>query len=175
MSERDVLKVDFFPEKIPFPKFTREEYLRQTAEEMLHLLTPKAEAPLLAPLAFGPPVLNAFAKVAEILRRATGPPAPPPATPISAPTKSPVLPLASTKVPAVTLPRVISPTIPLHVSPYHTRSTTRLSRQKLAQFVRHDPTVAGKMHDPETGRAETLDTLLQVPDSDIWTTSLTNE
>ena len=31
------------------------------------------------------------------------------------------------------------------------------------------------MHDPETGRAETLDTLLQGPDSDIWTTSLTNE
>ena len=31
------------------------------------------------------------------------------------------------------------------------------------------------MHDQETGRAETLDTLLQGPDSDIWTTSLTNE
>ena len=136
---------------------------------MLHLLTPKAEAPLLAPLAFGPPVLNAFAKVAEILRRATSPPTPPLATSTAAPTKTPVLPLAATKAPAVTLPRVLSPTITLNVSPHHTRSTTRLSRQQLAQFVRHDPTVAGKMHDPETGCAKTLDTLLHGPDIGVWT------
>ena len=107
---------------------------------MLHLLTPKAEAPLLAPLAFGPPVLNAFAKVSEILRRDTSPPTPPPATATAAPTKSPVLPLAATKVPAVTLPRVLSPTVTLNVSPHRTCSTTRLSMQQLPQFVRHDPT-----------------------------------
>ena len=73
---------------------------------MLHLLTPKAEAPLLAPLAFGPPVLNAFDKVAEILRCATSPPTPPPATATAVTKKSPVLPLAANKVPAITLPRV---------------------------------------------------------------------
>jgi len=39
LAERDVLKVDFFPEKIPFPTFTRDAYLQQTAEDMLHLLT----------------------------------------------------------------------------------------------------------------------------------------
>ena len=38
MRDRDVLTVDFFPEKIPFPKVTTEEYLKQTAEDMLHLL-----------------------------------------------------------------------------------------------------------------------------------------
>ena len=33
-QERDVLKVDFFPEKIPFPTFTNSTYLRQTAEDI---------------------------------------------------------------------------------------------------------------------------------------------
>jgi hypothetical protein len=45
----------------------------------------------------------------------------------------------------------------------------------LAQSIRHDPTVAGKMFDPATGQAETLDTLLRGPAKPIWTTSLSNE
>ena len=79
MQERNVLKVDFFPEKIAFPRFTQDEYLRQTAEDMLHLLQPTNTNPLLTPLEFGPPILNAFAKVAKILGRATSPPSQPPA------------------------------------------------------------------------------------------------
>jgi hypothetical protein len=74
MSESDVLTADFFPEKNPFPTFTPEDYLKQTAGYMLHLL--EAPAPFSSPvptLAFGPPILNAYAKISSILRRATPP------------------------------------------------------------------------------------------------------
>jgi hypothetical protein len=38
MHERDELKVDFFPEKVVFPTFSRDHYLKQTAEDMFSLL-----------------------------------------------------------------------------------------------------------------------------------------
>jgi hypothetical protein len=37
-----------------------------------------------------------------------------------------------------------------------------------AQSMQHDPSIAGKMFNPTTGRAETIDSLLQGPDKDIW-------
>ncbi|KAI2511404.1 hypothetical protein MHU86_3015 [Fragilaria crotonensis] len=94
MHERDVLKVDFFPEKIAFPEFSREDYLRQTAEDMLHLLHPQHPTafPLHDPLSFGPPILNAYAKVADILRRAVHPLSSAPIAPVPPPTLAPVAP-----------------------------------------------------------------------------------
>jgi hypothetical protein len=59
MKERDILTVDLFPEKTPFPKFTPEECLKQTAEDMLHLLKLSTASPTAAPLSVGPPILNA--------------------------------------------------------------------------------------------------------------------
>jgi hypothetical protein len=125
MADRDVLKVDFFPQKIPFPTITRDDYLKQTAEDMLHLLQDTypdntTSAPAVHdPLQFGPPILNAFAKVADILRRAIHPPplvaAPSPTSPLpSVPPVtqvelSPPLPDLLPSPPvhdAVTLPRV---------------------------------------------------------------------
>jgi hypothetical protein len=71
MKERDVLTVDFFLEKIAFPKFDHADYLKQTAEDMLHLLAaPAPLSPLAAPLSFGAPILNAYSKMATILGRA---------------------------------------------------------------------------------------------------------
>jgi hypothetical protein len=67
------LKVDFFPEKIPFPQFSCNDYLKQMAEDMLHLLQGSNDSPSLNPLAFGSPILNAYAKVADILCRAIKP------------------------------------------------------------------------------------------------------
>jgi hypothetical protein len=69
-KEVDVLKVDFFPQQTPFPTFNREAYLRQTAEDMLHILQPSTNPPLpvFSPLEFGSPILNAYAKIADILR-----------------------------------------------------------------------------------------------------------
>jgi hypothetical protein len=229
MKERDVLKVDFFPEKIPFPKFTPEDYLKQTAEDMLHLLqTPKSPSTE-SPLAFGPPILNAFAKIASILGRATAPPPtptpvpiiqPPPqvilpspthtlVTPTSVPVPPPRVPLASPRVPIPlskhnlpthfpTTNYQVPPTFMKYKTPhfqmpnFHPRHTTynprqpflnqpnnyfnpRASRLQFAQSVQHDSSVSGKMFNPTTGRAETIDTLLHGPDKDIWTTSLTNE
>ena len=46
---------------------------------------------------------------------------------------------------------------------------------QLAQSIQHDPTVAGKMFHPVTGRLETIDALLKGPDSTRWTISFTNE
>ena len=45
----------------------------------------------------------------------------------------------------------------------------------LAQSIHHDPTIAGKMFNPNTGKAETIDSLLSGPDSAIWLKSLSNE
>ena len=41
--------------------------------------------------------------------------------------------------------------------------------------TQHDPTIAGKMYKPTTGRAETIGSLLAGDDATIWKTSLTNE
>jgi hypothetical protein len=104
-------------------------------------------------------------------------------------------PRPSTTFPApVAAPRVPASTAKVNNVPHHTSSTTRLrasprfnaaykhrlnsrrsARVHLAQSVQHDPTIAGKMYNPDTGKAETIDTLLNGPDGTIWTHSLTNE
>ena len=202
-STRDVLTVDFFPEKIPIPRFTTELYLQQTAEDMLHLLqTPSSQSPPLTPLSFGAPIFNAYAELASILRRAVPPaPTPPPLPFIAAPlpkhiNNTPAL-LPPVVASPVTLPRVTlpSPIVPLPRVPRKLKSATpisnilrqlpraRLSRlrfdprthQPLAQSVQYDPTVAGKMYHPVSGKAENIDSLLRGPDGLKWFKSLTNE
>jgi hypothetical protein len=80
--------------------FTPKDHLKQTAEDMLHLLeAPAPSSQPAKPLAFGPPILNACAKIAHVLRRAT-PPAPPhPATAVRVPKISP--PVAPQRVPVI--------------------------------------------------------------------------
>jgi hypothetical protein len=123
-----VLTVDFFPEKTPFPTFTPEDCIKQTAKDMLHLLEALAPSSSPAPtLAFGPPILNAHAKIASMLRRAT-PPAPSPPEP--APRVPEItLPVAPPRVPDITLP-VAPPRVPpallaKKVPPPKLRSATR--------------------------------------------------
>jgi hypothetical protein len=208
MEERDVLKVDFFlPGKIPFPKFTAEDYLKQTAEDMLHLLQAHTHALTVAPLSLGPPIINAFAELASILGRATAPPptAPLPSPPLAptrtttttttlAPVPAPRVPVASPRVvsqfpptptqklPTQKLPAMYKPPIPgrfpvgnrysrtgfnprqpffQQPNPFFHNQGTRL---QFAPSIQHDPTVSGKMFDPTTGRAETIDSLLHGPD-----------
>ena len=67
--ECDVLKVNFFPQKVAFPKVTNTEYLRQTAEDMLKLLQATKPATYQNPLSFGALVLNALGEVAKSLGR----------------------------------------------------------------------------------------------------------
>ena len=107
MSERDVLTVEFFPEKIPFPKFTTNAYLRQTAEDMLSLLSqPQVTTPAV-PLEFGPPILNTYRALADILRRSFSLPAPPATT-----THPIVIPVALPRVPTPVPPSTLANTLP---------------------------------------------------------------
>jgi hypothetical protein len=193
MTERDVLKVDFFPEKIPFPKFTPDDYLKQTAEDMLHLLQAPAQSSTVPSLAFGSPILNAYAKVADLLRRATPPPTPVPLTTPPPPVSvqrvpEPALPAAPQRVPDVLRTQVppkklpppkqsaSAPSLPSNYRNVSPRFSHRPPpRLQFAQSLQHDPSVAGKMFDPVTGRAETIDSLLRGPDQSTWTTSLANE
>lgn len=215
LSERDVLKVDFFPEKIPFPTLSPTDYLKQTAEDMLYLLHNQPTSPLHQPLSFGAPILNAYAQLADILGRAIQPPptpTPPPTVtspstvPLPLPRVVPPLPKEVTPLlpPTVEIPLVPAPLPPPRVIPpaptaqqiidklaylklpTRTSPRTRLSRLRfdprthqpteLAQVIlQHDPSVAGKMFNPNTNRPETIDSLLAGPDSAIWRRSLTNE
>ena len=196
---------------------------------MLQLLQPTADSPILQPLEFGPPILNAFAKVAMILGRAISPPSQPLApieiapistaaalptaasapsippavvtdtpavAPLRVPVCTPVTPnkqtilKANTNLLAASVPTVHSftkshkeqpvpgSTIRLRASARLKNMYNRLNHQPsphLAQSVQHDPTIAGKMFNPATGHAETIDSLLRGPDALIWTTSLANE
>jgi hypothetical protein len=195
MTERDVLTVDFFLQKIPFPTFTSADYLKQTADDMLHLVQTPRTTSTTQTLAFGSPILNSYEKIAELLRRAVPPPAP------VAPTNSPSPVLAQRVLPhptpastaSVAPQRVPAPSLSIQKSqpakhPFSASSplakcreiSPRFShrpapRQQLAQSLQHDPTVAGKMYNPVTGRAENIDSLLRGPDTITWTTSLTNE
>ena len=112
LHERDVLKVDFFPEKIPFPQFSCNDYLKQTAEDMLHLLQTSNTSSSLNPLAFGSPILNAYAEVADILRRAIKP-TPQPSTATTAAIPLPrILPSTPIKPIPVVVPQ-LPPPVPL--------------------------------------------------------------
>ena len=55
---------------VPFPSFTRDDYLKQTAEDMYSLLTASPALPSghsSPSLFFGPLVLNALSRIADIL------------------------------------------------------------------------------------------------------------
>jgi hypothetical protein len=213
MKERDVLTVNFFPQKIAFSKFTPEAHLKQIiAEDMLHLLQQPTASPTATPLAFVPSKLNAHAKTADVLRRAT--PSPPPMLPAQLPPAAPLPALDPILTPPASVPRVLLPLAPaapqrvpnalrcqapilqskkfhpnnkpstflllhthqlVNVSPRF--STHRTQRLGLAQsYLQCDPTVAGKMCDPVTGRgAETSNTLLRGPNQPVWTHLSSNE
>jgi hypothetical protein len=150
MKERDVLKVDFFPEKIPFPKFSAEEYLKQTAEDMLALLQPPKTSTA-TPLSFGPPILNAFAKVAEILGRAIKPPSIP-ESPVGPQRVSDTIPTASTPVSPSVLPvspqrvPIVSPTVVHKPQPI---KPTRTLRSALSKYRRISPRFNTTFNQPD--------------------------
>ena len=68
----DAISVDWFPHQIPFTKVTTEDYLTQTAEDMLNLIrqklapTRKNPTPLLT---YGSKLLNAYTEMAKLLQR----------------------------------------------------------------------------------------------------------
>ena len=66
--------VEFFPQHIPFPNVTSEQYLHQAASDILHILqSPSKNIPSLQ---YGSPISNAYIQVAQILKSATNKPTP---------------------------------------------------------------------------------------------------
>lgn len=68
---RDADTVEFFPQQIPFPTTTPDTYLRQTAADLLSILTSK-KLPILD-LTYGDNCNNAFIEIAQLLKRALPP------------------------------------------------------------------------------------------------------
>jgi hypothetical protein len=59
---------------------------------------------------------------------------------------------------------------------FHPRTHQRLVAQIITPLpVSHDPSIAGKMYNPHTGKAENIDSLLRGPDGLKWYQSLKNQ
>jgi hypothetical protein len=132
---RDALTVDWFPHTVPFPKVTTDEYLHQTASDMLTLLQGTATRPIPS-LTYGSDLTNAYIQIAQILKRATASPAPAaPLPPVPAQRVPPVTPPApEQRVPLVTPPaappKVLAPAssspAPIQASvPPHNQPTSK--------------------------------------------------
>ena len=71
--ESIAVTVAWFPQNIPIPQVSTEDYLRQTASDMLHILKTKDD--INSPtLKSGTPIFKAYRHIAQILKRATHPP-----------------------------------------------------------------------------------------------------
>jgi hypothetical protein len=110
---RDALTVDWFPHQVPFPKVGTDDYLRQTANDMLTLLQGTATKPLPS-LTYGSPIANAYLQISQILKRATA--IPHPATPLPLSPSQPA-PLVAPPVPEQRVPIVTPPVLEQRVLP----------------------------------------------------------
>ena len=57
------MTVEWFPNIVPFPKISTDDYLRQTAEDMLVLLQ-KTDKEKMPTLTFGSNITNAYIQIA---------------------------------------------------------------------------------------------------------------
>jgi hypothetical protein len=141
---RDALTVDWFPHNVPFPKVTTDDYLRQTATDMLTLLQDKTTP--IPSLTYGSNVTNAYIQIAQILKRATAFPAPVPlppaaeqrvvASPIVAPPAAEQRVLAQppiSPVPANSSPVAVKENTPPTDKPPVRRGPPRPGRRRFAQ------------------------------------------
>jgi hypothetical protein len=74
---RDALIVDWFPCKVPFPKVSTDDCLRQTANNVLTLIHNQVANPV-SSLTYGSSITNACIQIAQTLKRATKRPKPVP-------------------------------------------------------------------------------------------------
>jgi hypothetical protein len=200
---RDALTIDWFPSNVPFPKVSTDDYLRQTATDMLTLLQGSATHPVPS-LTYGSHITNAYIQIAQILKRATAPPPPaqvPPATelrvplvPATAPAqrvlRSAPLPPISPAVQLISIPRTTPrpKKVPPRPTPFPSRRSPRLAIRRsprltptghLAQiasthrYAHHIAALA--LTPPTAGKQGSLKQLLQGPDASIWIRGLANE
>jgi hypothetical protein len=154
-SVRDALTIDWFPHNVPFPRVTANEYLRQTANDMLTLIQDKATHPIPS-LTYGSNITNAYIQIAQILKRATAPPV---TTPDPAPEQRVTLtthpaPEQRVLVSAPTLPvpaNLNQPALPVPTKPTHAAAkkhapTIRTTASSPAPRLSHRNTSYQKHH-----------------------------
>ena len=136
--------VDFFPQAVPFPRVTTEQYLHQAAIDLLAILQSKEKS--IPSLFYGSTITNAYIQVAQILKRATLQPKPPTSSPnLASPTEPPlILPAVPPKVRPnnhASVPRVetLPPpsTVPIPKSKLQPPSASQLPKAVVTRI--HDP------------------------------------
>jgi hypothetical protein len=200
---RDALTVDWFPHKVPFPKVGTDEYLRQTATDMLTLLQGTQAQPLPS-LTYGSPISNAYIQIAKILKQATALPLPmnQPETLVAPPVPEQRVPIVHPPAlkqrvqPPSALPLLApSPNPPNSVAtkkalpqsrtglPRQSRRTirppSRYAHKPLAQSAVAKPyahhTASLITTPPTAGKQGSIKKLLRGPDATIWEHGLGNE
>ena len=181
--------IDFFPKLSSFPKMTNEEYLRKAIEDLITVV--KARPHSLPNLQEGDPTKTALEEIANLLGRAMEPPVvtpekkevpkqmPAPHAPLDNTTPSaaaaahvityphstanniiPVSRVEQSPIQSQRLPRVE----PLQITPNKTKQNETISHNN-----RHPPThMANHVYNAQTGKRETIDTLLQGNQQKIW-------
>ena len=74
--EQDTYTVEFFPKTTPFPRVSRDDYLRQAATDLVDIF--RALKKNIPSLTYGSPTTNAYIHLAQILKRSATPPTPVP-------------------------------------------------------------------------------------------------
>jgi hypothetical protein len=199
---RDALTIDWFPHNVPFPKVTADEYLRQTANDMLMLIQEKTTHPIPS-LTYGSNITNAYIQIAQILKQATAPPG---AVPTPDPASEPRVPLITPPAPEQRV-LVPAPALPVSTKPHQPatkqhppmiRPTARFPTPRLARrnpvyphrhtHTHHQPLAQSATNEqyahhitalttapPMAGKQGSLTNLLLGPDATIWERSLVNE
>ena len=188
--------VTFVPHEIPIPKLSLEDHLRQAADDIVDILThpPSTTTPSLLA---GDPITNALLDISTILQRTnkledirqneTALPRVEKTVPEMVPAALPRVkktthPTTTTYMQQSTLPRKLKySSTPSHRYNLRSKRTGQPNgtnfRSLAAQYL-----VAEHIFRPRVnhiyrpdGKKETIDTLLQGSDRDIWTRSLSNE
>ena len=197
----NTLTIDWFPHNVPFPKVTADESLCQTTNDMLTLIQDMTAHPIPS-LTYGSNITNAYIQIAQILKRATAPPLPPP---VPAPEPrvqliTPPAPEQRVHIPTPALPATIQksshpatnkkdtpaprPSARFQLSRLGQRNTsyqqhTSTSHHPLAQCATHDRyayhIAALATAPPTAGKQGSLTKLLRGPDATIWERSLANK
>ena len=184
--------LQFFPKTVTFPSFSAEDYLQQSATDILTIL--RSPQSIVPSLQFGDATKNALEHLARLLHRAQRPLLPklpltpfkplpsPPATSPSTTSSQRVPPAPRVEAAAAAhahqLPRVkksdFRGTFQHHQNNRGTNYRTTAINHFVAMHVFADPSV-NHIYNPDTGKKETMDSLLKGVTSKLWITSLSNE
>lgn len=173
---RDADTVTFFPHRVPFPKTTTEDHLKQSVTDILHILNHK-DAPTQLPfLHFGDETKNAITDIAELLHRSIKLPSTPILPAVPRVDESPkllhdkqifVLPIKTMQKPAHSTPKV--PRVKNTKKPF--QEPTEQLAQHASHLIHHQ---LNHINHPVTGKKQSYTKLL-IAEPDRWNTGMANE